>query len=399
MKRWGTQRAYLGALLAMVIVTQVNAQARRGEPSPGDRIESTEVQPDGRVVFRIFAPKADEVTLSGDWIPQGLGTGGRLEKDEQGVWSIAVGPLPADLYSYTFNVDGVKTADPRNPLIKQGIRGIDNMFWLPGDAAAFEDNQQVPHGEIRQVWYASQTLGMQRRMHVYTPPGYDLAQRYPVLYLLHGGGDEDSGWSTIGRAGLILDNLLAAGKARPMLIVMPNGSLPPPTPRSESESATTGDLGARRAESQNRFTDELIHDIVPTVEKSFSVRAEPIGRAIAGLSMGGGQTLRVLVGHFDQFAYAAIWSAGVRNDTAEWEQQNEQFLKAADRVNQSMRRIEIVVGDQDFALNGSKSLAELFTRHGIRHELQITPGGHTWINWRRYLHELAPKLFEPSSGT
>src|SRR5262249_18112454 len=148
----------------------------------------------------------------------------------KGVWSITVGPLPPDFYSYSFMVDGVRTLDPKNAMIKQGVTSLDNMFFLPGEAAAFEDNKTVPHGEVRQVWYQSSTLGMQRRMHSYMPAGYDSGkERYPVFYLLHGGGDEDSGWSTIGRAGYILDNLLAAKKARPMIVVMPNGSLPRPT--------------------------------------------------------------------------------------------------------------------------------------------------------------------------
>src|SRR5207248_6594064 len=137
-----------------------------------------------KVTFRIYAPKASEVSVSGDWVAQGLGTGGKLTKDEKGVWSITVGPLPADFYSYSLNVDGVKTIDPKNALIKQGITSLDNLFFVPGPEAAFEENKPVPHGEVRQVWYQSSTLGTQRRMHVYTPPGYDAAtDRYPVFYL------------------------------------------------------------------------------------------------------------------------------------------------------------------------------------------------------------------------
>ena len=148
----------------------------------------------------------------------------KIEKGEQGVWSTTLGPLAPDSYSYSFTVDGVRTLDPKNPTIKQGVASVDNMFFLPGEEAAFQDNRLVPHGEIRKVWYRSSTLDMQRRMHVYTPPGYEGGKAaYPVFYLLHGGGDEDSGWSTIGRAGFVLDNLLAEKKAQPMIVVMPNG--------------------------------------------------------------------------------------------------------------------------------------------------------------------------------
>jgi enterochelin esterase family protein len=382
-------------LAAPAIVPNTFGQRRRPEPTPNDTLQSTEIHGDNRVTFRIHAPKAGEVSISGDWVGQGLGEGGELQKDDDGVWSITVGPLPADLYSYSFTVDGVKTLDPKNPQIKPGIRGADNMFFLPGEAAEFEDNQAVPHGVIRQVWYPSTTLGTQRRMHVYTPPGYDAAsERYPVLYLLHGGGDEDSGWSTIGRAGFILDNLLAAQKARPMLIVMPNGSLPRPEARADRAATPNADAAAR-AELQNRFTKELMTDVIPLVEKTFRVQPEPASRAIAGLSMGGGQTLNVLTTHPEMFAYVGIWSAGIFGGNAEqWAKRNENFLADADRVNRAIKLLEIVVGDQDFALDGSKALAEAFEKHGIKHELRITAGGHTWINWRRYLHDLSQKLFQ-----
>jgi enterochelin esterase family protein len=215
-----------------------------------------------------------------------------------------------------------------------------------------------------------------------------------VLYLLHGGGDEDSGWSTIGRAGLILDNLLAAQKARPMLIVMPNGSLPRPEVRRDAAGASRADNAAARAELQGRFTKELMIDVVPLVEKSFRVHAGSQNRALAGLSMGGGQTLHVLTTHPGEFAYVGIWSAGIFGGNAEaWEQRNEGFLADSKRVNSAIKQLEIVVGDQDFALDGSKALAAMFEKHSIEHELRITSGGHTWINWRQYLRDFCQELF------
>ena len=196
-----------------------------------------------------------------------------------------------DFYSYSFTVDGVKTIDPKNAMIKQGVASLDNMFELPGPEAAFEANTPIPHGQIHVDWYHSSTLDMMRSMHVYTPPGYESGSaKYPVFYLLHGGGDEDSGWSTIGRAGFILDNLLAAKKARPMIVVMPNGSMPRP---ADAPAAPPG--GPTAAAAQERFADELLKNVIPHVEKNYRVLASRENRAIAGLSMGGAQTLDIAV--------------------------------------------------------------------------------------------------------
>jgi enterochelin esterase family protein len=234
-------------------------------------------------------------------------------------------------------------------------------------------------------------------MHIYTPPGYDAAkERYPVFYLLHGGGDEDSGWSTIGRAGFILDNLLAANKAKPMLIVMPNGSLPRPAnlPPAAPGATRTPEAAALYAAAQARFTNELLNDIVPFIEKNFRAVGGAQNRALAGLSMGGGQTLNVLTSHPEKFAYVAIWSAGVNPQTApDFEKRNAGFFEGSRNVNQQVRLLSICVGDQDFAYAGSRHLSELLQKHGIRNELHVSGGGHTWINWRRYLASLAPRLF------
>jgi enterochelin esterase-like enzyme/acetyl esterase/lipase len=381
--------------LALAVTPRAGAQAPQRQPTPNDTLKSTEVAADHKVTFRIYAPKAGEVAVSGDF-----GRGGTMTKDDQGVWSTTVGPLTPDFYSYVFNVDGVRTVDPKNPMIKQGVTSLESMFLVPGDEADFESTKDVPHGEIRASWYRSGTLDSVRRMHVYTPPGYEgVSERYPVLYLLHGGGDEDSGWSTIGRAGFILDNLLTAKKAVPMLVVMPNGSLPRPAnlPRFTPGSPPSPELRAAMEASQNRFTDELLKEVVPFVEKTYRVKPGRENRAIAGLSMGGGQTLRVVSTHPDQFAYVAVWSAGLLGGNADdWEKRNEAFLGASEKVNGAVKVFSISVGDQDFTLAGSKALAGLLEKHGIRHEVHISGGGHTWINWRHYLNELAPRLFRPT---
>jgi enterochelin esterase family protein len=380
-----------GILLLLTPLAGIRAQAPPRQPTPNDTLKSPEVLPDGRVAFRIYAPKASEVTVGGDWIPQGLGAGGKLTKSENGVWELMVGPLPPDFYSYSFVVDGVRTLDPKNAMIKQGVTSLDNMVFVPGDAAAFQDGKPVPHGEIRKVWYASSTLGTERRLHVYFPPGYEASKaKYPVFYLLHGGGDEDSGWSTIGRAGFILDNLIAAGKAKPMLVVMPNGSLPRPpiVPGAPPDPAAM-------AAFQERFASELLKDVIPFVEKSYRVMPGGANRALAGLSMGGGQTLRTVATHPDQFAYVAVWSMGVNPaTTADFETRNAAFLNAAEKINKQIKLFSISCGEKDtLAFAGSKNLAEILKKRNIKHEMHITPGGHTWINWRQYLNAFAPQLF------
>ncbi len=387
----------LGSVQAWMPKAMAQVPPMPAMPQRPQVIVSPEVQSDHRVVFHILAAKASEVTLRGDWVE---GPDLKMTKDEQGVWSATVGPLVPDLYCYWFTVDGVRIIDPRNPLVKQGVSGVDSMFFVPGEEAAFEDNQSVPHGQIRQVWYFSKTLDAQRRMHVYTPPGYNAgSERYPVFYLLHGGGDEDSGWSTIGRAGFILDNLIAAGKAKPMIVVMPNGSLPRPSnlPAFTPGTQPSPEAAAAMAAARTRFVGELMDEIIPCVEKSFRALADREHRAIAGLSMGGGQTLLVVTARPDQFAYVGVWSAGIGRNSAEWESQNAAFLDNP-RINEWIKRFSIRVGDKDFALSGSRALAETLTKHGIKNDLRTSGGGHTWINWRRYLHETAQFLFANSGA-
>ncbi|MFB3902555.1 MAG: alpha/beta hydrolase-fold protein [Acidobacteriota bacterium] len=385
----------LVALLLPAWAATVFALAQApGRPAP---VVSPEVLADHRVTFRIRAPKASDVILSGDWM-EGAATE-KLTKGEDGVWSVTVGPLVPDFYSYSLVVDGVKTLDPPNPLIKQGIAGVDSMFFVPGPEAAFEDNSPAPHGQMRLLWYHSTTLGVQRRMHVYTPPGYDASsKRYPVFYLLHGAGDDDSGWSTIGRAGFILDNLIAEKKAQPMIVVMPNGSLPMPAnlPRPTPGTTPPPELAAAYAAARARIVPELMKEVIPQTERNFRVRADRENRAIAGLSMGGGHALQVVTAHPDQFAYVAVWSAGIGQNPTQWESANAGFLTNP-KINSWIRLFSISVGDKDFTLAGSKNLQELLNKHGIKSQIHISDGGHTWINWRRYLRDLAPRLFKPLS--
>jgi len=385
----------LGAVVVALLLMSVPPPAMAQPASPPPPHLSPEVLSDRRVTFRIYAPKASAVTLRGDWMetPAPLA----LTRNAEGLWEGTTEPLGPAYYSYSMTVDGVRTLDPRNALIKQGISSVDNMLFVPGPEAAFEATANVPHGDIRAVWYPSSTLGGQRRLHVYTPPGYDSStDRYPVLYLLHGGGDDDSGWSTIGRAGFIVDNLLASGAVRPMIIVMPNGSLPRPAnlPPATPGAPPSPQAIAASAALQDRFTSELMTDVVPHVERHFRVVPRPESRAIAGLSMGGGQTQRVLGAHPGAFAYVAIWSAGVNPAaTTDFETRNAAMLGDAAKVNAAVKVLSISVGDKDFALPGTKNLAQILSSRGITHTLHVSGGGHTWINWRRYLRDYLQVLF------
>lgn len=381
--------------------TPAAAPAAASLPSP-------EVLPDHRVIFRIIAPKAGSVTVSGDWVTQGLGIGGPLRRDDQGVWSLTVGPLAPDFYSYAFSVDGVRTLDPLNPMVKPGWRAAESLFEVPGPEGAYAATRDVPHGDVRSVSYYSKSLQQQRRMQVYTPPGYDGgAARYPVLYLIGGGGDDDTAWATVGRAGFILDNLLAAGKARPMIVVFPNGNLNlpgvAPPPMGAAAEALTADGLAARIATMSRFHDafgrDLLEDIIPLVEQRYRVLASRQNRAIAGMALGGSETLRVAPSNLDRFAWIGVFSDGLQQGAhatvgPDFEQRNAAFFANAERTNAQLRLFWISVGRNDlFAKDGARRLADVLAGHGIRHEFHESEGGHTWINWRHNLADFAPLLF------
>ncbi len=393
-------RRALLLLLMFGLLPAAAAGQRAGGPA-APQVASPEVLPGNRVAIRIYAPKATAVSLSGDWVAQGRGSAGPLEKDSQGVWSITVGPLVPDFYTYTLTVDGVRTLDPRNPRVKTGVSSLENILVMPGDEMAFADNRQVPHGEVRQVWYWSANLKEMRRMHVYTPPGYETSNvRYPAFYLVHGGGDEDSGWTSIGRANFIVDNLLAAGKAKPMIVVMPNGSVSlPGVTMGQSRGVAAGgrpDMSASLSVLHDAFGEDLLTNIIPYVEKHYRALTDQPNRALAGLSMGGAETMRNGPPNMDKFAYLGVFSMGWNDEVnADFETRNARFFEDPARTNKLVKLFWIGVGKNDSLIGaGAKRLSDLLTRRGIRNEYYETDGGHTWINWRMYLRDLLPRLFQ-----
>jgi len=368
-------------------LAQAPARTGRGGP-PGPRVVSPELSPERKLTVRILAAKAESVRLSAGDLPE-VGQGVALTKGTNDVWEATVGPVNPGAYRYNLNVDGVSVIDPRNPLTSESNENTWSLLYVPG--ADFMDTKDVPHGSVAEVTYYSSTLKRFRRMHVYTPPGYELSKsKYPVFYLLHGAFDCDDSWSTVGRAGFILDNLIAAKKAKPMVVVMPAGH--------------TGPFRFGNDFSEE-FERDFVQDIMPQIEKRYRVRPERTQRAIAGLSMGGPQTLNIGMAHLDKFAYLGVYSSGVfglgstnttntnRPAGPSWEQKNRQTLDNP-KLKKGLKLVWFATGKDDFLLRTSQATVALLKQHGFDVVYKETAGGHTWINWREYLNEFAPQLFQ-----
>lgn len=366
-----------------------SAPPQGGRGAQGPVVVSPEIPADRHVVFRIYAPQAQTVRLIGTDIPGNL-QGAAMVKGENGVWEVTLGPVDPGAYRYNFNVDRVSVIDPRNPATSESNNNTWSLFYVPG--AEFMDLRNVPHGAVASVPYYSSALKKWRRMHVYTPPGYELGQgKYPILYLLHGAGDSDDSWTSAGRAGFIIDNLIAAKKAKPMVIVMPAG---------HTSQGTAGIAGPPAA--QDEFAEDFVADIMPYAETHYRVLADRPHRAIAGLSMGGTQTLNVAIPHLDKFAYIGVFSSGLigglLGSQAEapgisWEHLHQAELDNA-AAKKGLRLVWFSTGSDDRLITTSKSTVETLNKHGFSAVFKESPGGHTWINWRNYLNEFAPQLFQ-----
>lgn len=362
------------------------ARGRAGGPR-GPVVVSPEVKADRQVTFRILAAKAEVVRLSSGDIP-GNQQQRVLAKGENNIWALTLGPIDAGTYRYTFNVDGVSVVDPRNSAVSESNGNVWSVVHVPG--AAFMDTADVPHGAVASIHYRSSALDRVRRMHVYTPPGYEAGQeKYPVFYLLHGASDCDDSWTSVGRANFILDNLIAANKAKPMIVVMPAGHTGPFGFGAPAAPAADGrpNLGA------NAFEQDFSKDIRPYIEKHYRVLTDRPNRAIAGLSMGGAQTLNIAVPNLKDFAYVGVFSSGLLNrNTADWEKANQATLDDAS-AKDGLKLFWFATGSQDFLLNQTRQTIEIFKKHGFNPVFKESTGGHTWINWQQYLNEFAPQLF------
>jgi enterochelin esterase-like enzyme len=374
-----------------------------------ERIISPEIGEEN-ITFRFSAPYADSVKINGGFTPTvkmetsfgsfDVPSSLDMTRDEKGLWSITL-PLPEpELYTYSFIVDGLSVNDPNNVFMQRDGSRYLSVVLIPGKLSEnyYEASQR---GNLNEVWYDSPTLGMTRRMFVYTPYGYaDSKDKYPVLYLLHGAGGDEDAWSTMGRACQILDNLIEKGLAKPMICVMPNGNptqyaaqtlMIPEKPRDPNSQGI--DLMG------SEYPKSIVGDIVPYIEKTYRVDARPKSRAIAGLSMGGAQTITTSLMYPGFFDYICPLSMGIglrfgNNDTDQ-----EGIMKTYETQFKALKKAGyklyfLACGDSDFLFESAKTLDQMLTDNGLKHTFFVTPGGHTWSNWRIYLNTFAPQLFK-----
>ena len=357
-------------------------------PAKAQFVTSPEVSTDRHITFRIAAPKAQSVSLNAGDIP-GAGNAA-LTKAANGVWEVTVGPVAPGAYRYLFQVDGVSVIDPRSPEVSESSGNSWSVVAVPG--SEWMDCKEVPHGAVASLAYYSKALGRTRRMHVYTPPGYEKGgQSFPVFYLLHGAGDSDDSWTSVGRANFILDNLIAAGKAKPMIVVMPAGHTRSFTFGQPLPPGVTG--------SKDMFLDEFAQDIVPTVEHQYRALTGRQNRAIAGLSMGGGQSLNLLLAHPDMFSAVGVFSSGLFGAFPLGGQGGSQAFETAHKAeleapaHKALKLLWFSTGKDDFLLQTTHGTVDMFKRHGFNVTYEETSGSHMWLNWRDYLIKFAPQLF------
>jgi enterochelin esterase-like enzyme len=343
---------------------------------------SPEVHSDGSVTFRVSAPNAKEVKLDRE------GTDPiAMQKDDQGVWSVTTPPLSPDYYGYSFFVDGVRTMDASNSALVPNLIDPGNAVHVPGPPSLPWEVNDVPHGEIHHHFYRSKVASDDRDYYVYTPPGYESAgkQKYPVLYLLHGFSDDASGWTAVGHANVILDNLIAQGKAKPMIVVMPLGYGTMEMIRLRWDAWSHTDI--RETNFQN-FTEALLTEVMPKVEKQYRIANNRESRAIAGLSMGGSESLLTGLNHLDKFSWVGAFSSGGLPDEFQ-----KDFPALDDKANQQLHLLWISCGTEDHLITINRNFRAWLKEKGVKATEIETPGEHTWMVWRRNLAEFVPLLF------
>ena len=383
----------------------------------GNEIVSPEVKDDGTVTFRLYAPKAVKVEVTGDFLPQvKISTPmgdveqpgfAELKEGKDGVWTYTSQPLAPELYYYKFRVDGMDYLDPSNVYMCRDIASYTNIFIVektPGDTGDLYSVNDVPHGNVAKVWYPSPTLRMNRRMTVYTPAGYDKGGRYPVLYLLHGAGGDEDAWTTLGRAAQIMDNLIAEGKVKPMIVVMPNGNpnceaAPGEWSKGMYKPSFMGHMSPKPVASM----EESFPDIVKYVESHYRVLKGKKNRAICGLSMGGGHSFAISKMYPDMFDYVGLFSAAIFLSGS-----NDPQQTALDRMNSDPQFNKdlaalfaarpklywIAIGKTDFLYKSNEDYRKYLDAKGYPYEYVETEGGHIWRNWRLYLTAFSQKLFK-----
>lgn len=341
---------------------------------PEKAVLSPEVKPDHTVTFRLRAPGAQKVEVSLS-IPKGGNL--PMTQGDDGIWAVTTAPLDPEIYEYGLVVDGVRVADPGNRHIKPSRQLNTSILHIPGNPPLIHDWQDVPHGAVTVHGYKSKSLNRVRRVCVYTPPGYskDTEMKYPTLYLFHGSGDNEGCWSELGKAHLILDNLIAQGKAKPMLIVMPDG-----------HAIQEGGVPAGNLEA---FEKDLLGDVMPLVESNYRVLPDAAHRAIIGLSMGGGQSLVIGMNHADMFA----WIGGMSGYVPDAEHTIGPAITAPG-FQDKVKLLWFAIGKEDFLLDQNKALDAFLTAKNVKHDFVLTEGAHRWPVWRGYLADFVPLIFK-----
>jgi enterochelin esterase-like enzyme len=365
-------------LVLFLFLVPLCAQQERAVP-----IVSPEVSSDHRITVRLRSPNAKEVFLSvagAKRIP--------MQKDDEGVWTATTDPLEPQMYEYSFIADGVSLMDPNNPLIAPNLLNPSSMVDVPGSSPMPWEQADIPHGEVHHRLYKSEVVGDNRDYFVYTPPGYDARAKksYPVLYLLHGFSDDASGWTAVGRANLIIDTLIAQGKAKPMIVVMPLGyGAPEILSRRGPGFQDTG----LRERNFDKFRDALFNEVIPAVEKDFRVSKDRNSRAIAGLSMGGAESLRTGLNALDRFAWIGAFSSGGLGDDY-----STVFPSLDAKANDKLHLLWIACGTDDRLIEPNRKFIDWLKSKQIRVTQIETPGAHVWPVWRNDLVNFAPLLFQ-----
>ena len=383
-------------LLIILVVTGMNVFAQQALFG-GQQINSPEIKPDNSVTFQLLAPNADEVKLSGDWMkPEGMAPASvAMTKGDKGVWSYTTEPLGSELYSYSFSVDGLKTTDPNNPFLIRDVASVTNIFIVGGGQADLYKVNDIPHGTIAKRWYDSPGLGMDRRITIYTPPGYESSnEKYPVLYLLHGAGGDEEAWISLGRSAQILDNLIAQGKAQPMIMVMPNGNV------IQDAAPGEGSKGFYKPQFMIEKTMDGTYeanfmDIVKFVESNYRVKADKAHRAIAGLSMGGFHSYHISRYYPNMFDYVGLFSAALMpREDATGKVYNDIDGTLKKQMENGYKLYWIGIGKEDFLYKANQEYRQKLDSMGMKYTYMETDGGHIWKNWRVYLSVYAPLLFK-----
>jgi enterochelin esterase family protein len=365
--------------------TYATAQPSNRPPNPGDTLQTVVVNPDNRVTFSFYAPNASTVTVGGDFL---LGAPApSLTKADNGVWSWTSNPIPPDSYTYNFTVDGVGVLDTKSPNFRENPNSLFNYFDMPGPETDFMALKNVPHGRVEKIIYHSNSLNMERRIHVYLPPNYEsIKGKLPVLYLLHGYGDNDISWTSAGKMDLILDNLYAAGKLKNMIVVMPDGHVPGQQGRTVMADAVVGDT--------NPFITDFLHDLMPFVEKSYPVSTRREDTAIAGFSMGGVQTLNIALGHPERFDYVFGISTGFFPDSLkDLDEKYPDVLKNV--ASHPFKQFYIARGKDDpiFTATVVQGTRNLLDKYGIAYKYEEMNGMHSFVFSRRFLASVFPLMF------